>query len=153
MHERLSSAMKHLAAECADAEPPAEMEAALLAEFEQERRRKKRSPILIATGAIAASVCAFVALEHPPFAKHAAPAMPAPVEQSEAPFVPIPYLAPPAPYERIEVVRMQVPVAALIAAGVPVRTADPGARVEADVMVGQDGRARAVRLVPNSSLN
>jgi len=145
--------MKHLAAECADAAPPAEMEAALLGEFERERRRKRRSPIVIATAAIAASVLALAALEHPPFAKHAAPAAPAPVEQSEAPFVPIPYLAPPAPYERIEVVRMQVPVAALIAAGLPVRTADPGARVEADVMVGQDGRARAVRLVPNASLN
>ena len=157
MNERLSSAMRHLATECADAQLPAEMEAALLGEFERERRRKRRSPIVIATGAIAASVLAFVALEHPPFAKHAAPVAPvgvelAPVAQ-EAPFVPIPYLAPPAPYERIEVVRMQVPVAALIAAGVPVRTADLGARVEAEVMIGQDGRARAVRLVPNSSWN
>ena len=114
--------------------------------------------MVIATGAIAASVLAFVAMEHPPFAKHAGPAAPvgvelAPITQAEAPFVPIPYLAPPAPYERIEVVRMQLPVAALIAAGVPVRTADPGARVEADVVVGQDGRARAVRLVSNSNLN
>ena len=152
MNERLSSAMKQLAAECADAQTPAEIEAALLGEFEREWRRKKRLPVIIA-GAIAASLLAFVAMEHPPFAKHAAPAAPAAVEQSEAPFVPIPYLAPPAPYERIEVVRMQLPVAALIAAGVPVRTADPGARVEADVMVGQDGRARAVRLVSNSNLN
>jgi len=153
MSDRLSSAMKRLAAESAGAQPPAEMEATLLGEFERQRRRKKRWPLVIATGAIAASVFAFVALEHPPFAKHAPFAAPAPAEPSEAPFVPIPYLAPPAPYERIEVVRMQVPVAALIAAGVPVRTADLGARVEADVMVGQDGRARAVRLVPNASLN
>jgi hypothetical protein len=157
MNERLSSAMKQLAAECADAQTPAEIEAALLGEFEREWRRKKRLPVIIA-GAIAASVLAFVAMEHPPFAKHAGPAAPvgvelAPITQAEAPFVPIPYLAPAAPYERIEVVRMQLPVAALIAAGVPVRTADPGARVEADVMVGQDGRARAVRLVSNSNLN
>src|SRR5262249_39042314 len=44
-------------------------------------------------------------------------------------------------------------VAALIAAGVPVRTADLGARVEAGVMIGQEGRARAGRLGPNSSWN
>jgi hypothetical protein len=46
-----------------------------------------------------------------------------------------------------------VPVAALIAAGLPVRTADPGALVQADVVVGQDGRPRAVRLVSISSVN
>src|SRR5215831_12398933 len=105
MNERLSSAMKQLAAECADAQTPAEIEAALLGEFEREWRRKKRLPVIIA-GAIAASLLAFVAMEHPPFAKHAGPAAPvgvelAPVTQAEAPFVPIPYLAPPAPYERI----------------------------------------------------
>jgi hypothetical protein len=42
---------------------------------------------------------------------------------------------------------MELPVAALIAAGLQLRTADPGARAEADVVVGQDGRARAVRLI------
>ena len=156
MNERLTSAMRRLAEESALQQLPPQVEAALLAEFEREWRRKRRLPVMIA-GAIAASILTFMALEHPPFDQHAAPASPvgielAPVAQ-EAPFVPIPYLAPPAPYERIEVVRMQVPVAALIAAGVPVRTADPGGRVEAEVMIGQDGRAHAVRLVPNSSWN
>jgi hypothetical protein len=152
MNERLTSAMRRLAEESALQQLPPQVEAALLAEFEREWRRKRRLPVIIA-GAIAASILTFMTLEHPPFARHAVPVTPAPVEQSEAPFVPIPYLAPPAPYERIEVVRMEIPVAALIAVGLAVRTADAGARVEADVMVGQDGRARAVRLVPNSSLN
>ncbi len=66
--------------------------------------------------------------------------------QTEQVFTALPYVVQPAMYERTEVLRMTVPVAELIAAGVRVH-ADPGAHVEADVMVGQDGRARAVRLV------
>jgi hypothetical protein len=65
----------------------------------------------------------------------------------EQPFVAIPYVAPLAPYERAEVVRMQLPVSALMAAGLRVGAVDPGAQVMADVLVGQDGRARALRLV------
>jgi hypothetical protein len=42
-------------------------------------------------------------------------------------------------------VETYVPVTALIAAGFAVQTSDPGASVRADVMVGQDGRPRAIR--------
>jgi hypothetical protein len=49
------------------------------------------------------------------------------------------------PYERVSVVEIYVPVTALIAAGFDVQTSDPGASVRADVMVGQDGRPRAIR--------
>lgn len=61
------------------------------------------------------------------------------------PFVPIPYTVPLAPEERASVVHMQVPVAALIAAGFHVATSDPGEAIDADVLVSQDGRARAIR--------
>jgi hypothetical protein len=152
MNDRLSSAMDRLSAECATAQPPPEIEAAVLAEFDRERRRKRRSSILaLGAGAIAASIIAILILEYGPFVRRPTHVIyvSGEVRESEQPFVPIPYLAPPAPYERIEVVRMELPVAALIAAGLSVRTADPGARVEADVLVGQDGRARAVRLVSN----
>ena len=53
----------------------------------------------------------------------------------------IPYVAPLAPYERTQVVRMSVPVTALIAAGFEVHARDIGAAVRADVLIGQDGRA------------
>jgi hypothetical protein len=69
---------------------------------------------------------------------------------TEEPFLEIPYVAPLAPYERTSLVRMDVPVAALIAAGFEVRVADAGASVRADVLFGQDGRAHAIRLVPDS---
>lgn len=63
------------------------------------------------------------------------------------PFIPIPYTAPLAPEERADVVQVDLPVSALIAAGLPLPISDPGARARADVMVSEDGRARAVRLI------
>jgi hypothetical protein len=42
---------------------------------------------------------------------------------------------------------MDLPASALIAAGLPVHVSDPGARAGADVVAGEDGRARAVRLI------
>ncbi|HKD08364.1 MAG TPA: hypothetical protein VKB79_20855 [Bryobacteraceae bacterium] len=65
----------------------------------------------------------------------------------EEPFVQIPYTQPLAPWERGEIVRMELPVAALIAQGFSIATSDAGAAARADVLVGEDGRARAVRLI------
>jgi len=61
------------------------------------------------------------------------------------PFIPIPYTVALAPEERTAVLRMNVPVTALIAAGFPVHVADLTTVVQADVLVSQDGRARAIR--------
>jgi hypothetical protein len=150
--------MSRLAAELAATEAPASVESAVLAEFDHAQAgqaRRKRSRVWmgamgVAAGVAAAAVIALVVAQSRP-AKPLAPAL---VEsESEQPFMPIPYVLPPAPYERVEVVRMQVPVAALIAAGLPLRTADAGAQAEADVLVGQDGRPRAVRLISISSFN
>ncbi len=69
---------------------------------------------------------------------------------SEQPFIALPYVAPPAPYERTEVLRMDVSVAMLMTAGLEVRAPAVEGVVRADVIVGQDGRALAVRLVPAS---
>jgi hypothetical protein len=72
----------------------------------------------------------------------------------EEPFLEIPYVAPLAPYERAEIVRMAVPVAELAADGLEVHVPDTSATVLADVVIGQDGRAHAIRLVsdPNGSV-
>jgi hypothetical protein len=75
--------------------------------------------------------------------------------ENEQPFVSIPYTAPLSPDERADVIRMDLPVSALIAAGFPLHVSDPGARARADLVVSEDGRARAVRLISisNSDLN
>jgi hypothetical protein len=70
------------------------------------------------------------------------------VQTTQEVFLQIPYVVPPAPYERTEVVRMDVPVAALIAAGF--RLDAPAAdSISADVVVGQDGRPLAVGFPEN----
>jgi hypothetical protein len=48
---------------------------------------------------------------------------------------------------------MEIPVAKLRAVGYRIQVSDPGAVVEADVLVGQDGRARAIRPLSISSSN
>jgi hypothetical protein len=144
---RLDDAMSRLAADLAVTGAPPHIENAVLAEFDRARRRKRGGYWLAAAGLAAASVAIAWIVEH------TAPAPPAAQVQSEQAFVPIPYVLPPAPYERVEVVRMKLPVTALIAAGFRMQTADLGAQAEADVIVGQDGRARAVRLISISSLD
>jgi hypothetical protein len=90
---------------------------------------------LVAAGAVATSILAAAIILHSPSARPAQPA--------QEVFLRIPYVVPPAPYERTEVVRMEVPVAALIAAGFRT-TAAAAESVSADVLVGQDGRPLAV---------
>jgi hypothetical protein len=157
MNDRLTTALNLLKAESAMADAPQEIEQALLAEFDRVRHRKSRLLWMIAGGAVAASIAAvlFVSVQ-----EHRPPPVPSTTvaeavtessQESEQPFVPIPYVAPLGIYERAQIVRMEVPVAALIAAGFLMRTTDPGAQAEADVVLGQDGRARAVRLISIST--
>lgn len=125
---------------------PANLEAKLLAEFDKAHRpAARRFHWWLPAAAVVATalVIAGVVLHRP------APAPRAAVE----PFVEIPYIAPLAPYERTSVVRMDVAVSALIAAGFDVHATDTGAALRADVLFGQDGRARAIRLVSNSIPN
>jgi len=92
--------------------------------------------------AAAAALIVVVALRH-----RTVTPVPVPAPTQEV-FLRIPYVVPPAPYERTEVVRMDVPVAALIAAGLKVdRLA--GETVSADVVVGQDDRPLAVGFPEN----
>ena len=58
-----------------------------------------------------------------------------------AQFIPIPYTIPLAPEERATVVRMEIPVSALIAAGFQMSATDPG-RHRAGRRAGKPGRAR-----------
>ena len=143
MNEReLAEAMRKLAAENAATPVPPEIEARVMVAFEgRVPRRGVRWWVPMAAAAMAASLAVAVwVTRHPTTA----------VQQAEAPFVAIPYVAGPAPYERTEVRQMDIPLAALIAAGVEVRATNVGGSVRADVLVGQDGRPLAIRLVQGS---
>jgi hypothetical protein len=70
-----------------------------------------------------------------------------PAGKSEpAPLIAIPYLPPLDPRETAMVVRIKVRVATLMAMGYRI-AADPDKVVPADVLVGEDGRAHAFRVL------
>jgi hypothetical protein len=75
---------------------------------------------------------------------------PAPLE--EQPFFAIPYTVPLAPGEHTAVVRMTLSDAAFAAVGFPAGPAEPAGLRQADVLVGEDGRARAIRIVAGSRI-
>jgi hypothetical protein len=54
------------------------------------------------------------------------------------------------PFERGELVRVSLPASAMRTVGLPVREDRLGDRVQADVLVGQEGLARAIRFVSYS---
>jgi hypothetical protein len=132
-------------AELRSAETPAvptEIERNVMAAFDGRARTARGRGWMVPSLAAAATltVVAGAALYH-----GARPA------QSEAePFVAIPYTAPLAPYERAVVRQMDVPVAALIAAGFQIEARDTSASLRADVLFGQDGRAHAIRVIHNN---
>jgi hypothetical protein len=64
-------------------------------------------------------------------------------------FIAVPYAAPIGEYERTEVVRVNVPVAALAQWGLPVTSSNSSQTVNAEVVIGEDGLARAVRFTNN----
>lgn len=67
------------------------------------------------------------------------------------PFLMIPYQEPPGPTEFAEIVRVNMPVTAAAEIGLPVLEADPSVRLEADLLLGENGVPRAwrpVRVVP-----
>lgn len=143
--EDLTGALKRLREENAAVPVPADLEARVLAAFDA-----RTTPGVHIRWWLPASACAMAALfTLAAFLLRPGPAAPA-AHPVAASFVPIPYVAPPAPYERTEVIRMNVPVAALLAAGLKVRKVDTGETVQADVLVGQDGRPLAIRFLKNA---
>jgi anti-sigma factor RsiW len=115
----------------------------LAAGMEEPARRRAiwAIPAIAATLAAGFALVAVAPRRTPPPAKPEAP-----------PFVAIPYLPPLDPRENATVVRMNVRVAALVHAGYKV-AADPDEVVLADVLVGEDGRAHAVRLLSGVDWN
>jgi hypothetical protein len=171
----LTAAVAELAAETVMA-PPADLESILLAEFDSTGlwRRRYFKPAA-AMGAIAAVMACFAVLHAPPqrarlqpvvtrkeiagsppaTVKPARRSVPRPVHRAHTakpvedagPFVAIPHTVPLDPRERMTVMRVEMPVTALVAVGLTAAVPDPAASAQADVMVGEDGRIRAIRLV------
>ncbi len=82
-----------------------------------------------------------------PLRRQARAAKPLRRADDEGSFVAIPFTVPPDPNERMTVMRVAMPVSALVAVGLTMPTPDPSVNAQADVVVGEDGRIRAVRLI------
>jgi len=137
-------------------EAPPHIEERLKIEF----RRRKRHRSLVAWSPVgAAAAAAAIALlfwshsnkpaagQNPPVTA-AQPIAPAADDVSEASFYPLPEAEGLPAIENAMVVRVELPVSSLQLMGVPVGEERAGASVQADLLLGQDGLARGVRLAP-----
>jgi hypothetical protein len=137
----LTTAMRSLAAEAGA--PSRALESRVMAEVPDGRAPVWRC--VVAAGVVLAlCLTAFSMLRQTP---------PLPTPLAVQPFVTIPFTVPLSPEEPAAVWRTKIPVSALGAVGFHVDGLDPSAVVEADVLVSQDGRARAIRPVSISITN
>ncbi len=129
--EKLLLGLKVLAAS-ETAVPPAALEAQLL---RQCKRRRVISWPLVLEVLAAAAILLIGVYSRPTSAMDA--------------FIAVPYAMPIGPNERADLVRVNVPVSALAQWGLPVSSSNPNQRVDAEVVLGEDGLVRAFRLVDN----
>ena len=137
-------------------EAPVSVEERLLGEF-RKRQHARRQNFRLAggTGAIAAGVAIAILLGIRP-----APVAPGPsaaqVDAQQATqsddevagnFYPLPETDYLPPMDSATVVRVQLPMSSLRLIGWPVSEERAGERIQADVLLGQDGLARGVRFV------
>jgi hypothetical protein len=171
--EYVIAALRALAEQDSQREAPEGVEARLRQEFRRKQARRKRKTVLLAALAAAAGLAiVFVARSHErpkpvapvPVPKQLVAAASAPVETAAVPSAPkavrpvrrqprevvtqfFPLLDVAPPFERGELLRVVVPASTMRKVGLPVnedRLAEP---VYADVLVGQEGLARAIRFV------
>ena len=161
-------------------EPSARVEQFLLAQFRARGRRRRLALWGSAAAGIAAAAAIAVAvwvaprmLKHSPstishgvpreLPKSGAPDIARPTspeprashaivqtDEVTASFYPTPDADALPPLETAMVVRVQLPMSALEGMGLPIGEDLSGAPVQADVLLGQDGLARGVRLAPSS---
>jgi hypothetical protein len=129
---------------------PANVEDRLLTEF-RRRSRLRRARVWISAasvGAVAATIAVLLWIG-PLVPRHAASSADAPAstEETTAGFYPLPDAEALPPVESAMVVRVQMPMASLAMIGFPINQDRASDRVEAEVLLGQDGLARGVRLV------
>jgi len=167
--ESVIAALRALAEQDCEREAPKEVEARLLSAFRRKRARRKLKTLALASLAAAAAITLFFVRPQPkpvvttPTRPQLLVSAPEPVEIAAPPapkqvrpvrrqprevvtdFFPLLDVAP--PFERGELLRVTVPASAMRNVGLPVNEDHLTDRVYADVLVGQEGLARAIRFV------
>lgn len=154
-HRELLEDLRALAA-LEPREAPKHLEERLRIEFRRRNRRRKLAAWIpmssIAAAAAAVALFFWAHQDKPKLAPPVTPvaavsAAPALEDDTDASFYPLPEAEALPAVENAMVVRVQLPVSSLQLMGVPVAEERAGASVQADLLLGQDGLARAVRLV------
>lgn len=132
-------------------EAPPEVEERLKKEFRRVNRRRNLVTWVPAFSVAAALAIGFFLWTHreqpkPSAAVFSQAAASVAEEESDASFYPLPEAEALPAVENAMVIRVQLPVSSLQLMGVPVTSERAGASVDADLLLGQDGLARAVRL-------
>ena len=171
--DKVLQALQALAESDRDRQASFAVEARLLSDFRSRRARQRWR--WIATAAVAAGVVLVVVLSTNRASKPVVSVAPVPTQiprQEAAPVVAVaaptprkaarkiarpqarevvtdffPLMDPAPPFERGQMLRVQLPAAAMRTVGLPVREdhlADP---IQADVLVGEEGMPRAIRFV------
>ena len=120
-----------------------EAEQNMLAAFRARRASKRRMRVyaLVAAACLVLALTWFVSVPH-----RAHPA--ADTYQAFSGFVPLPYAESDVPLEEAVIVRVQLPRSELGRLGLPLAvTTGANSNISADLLIGQDGITRAVRIV------
>jgi hypothetical protein len=134
-------------------EPPNRVEERLRSEFRKQNRRRNQAtwvPVLSVATAAGIALLLWIHTKEPkpaPAVVETRTAAPVVVDESDASFYPLPEAEGLPAVENAMVVRVQLPVSSLTLMGVPVGEERADAAVQADLLLGQDGLARGVRLV------
>lgn len=134
-------------------EAPSDLRTRLVIEFRRRSVRRRRMAWLPAAGiaAIAAALLLFISVPKQSItASNSADQSLSPAataEDTDADFYPLPEADGLPPIENATVVRVQMPLTSLELMGVAVNETGGADPVQADILLGQDGLARAVRLV------
>jgi len=151
MPEGVAEALKALADADAQRSAPPRVEAVLVAAFREQKAQRKvvrMRPRVSAWAAVAAAAVLVLAAVRISFVRPAAPA-PAPAQQSEVatPYFPlVPGFDPDAAAYH-PAVRVEMPRTVLAAYGLPVNVDRIDTPIQADLLIGDDGIARAIRFV------
>ena len=165
--QALAAGLRSVSQSWREIEAPARVEAGLMAAFRAQKRaqaKPRRMWLPVLTWASAAAILILLAS----FAiRGREPVTPRPVSRNavqvasfpsavdwdfdnDSPngdFIPLPNAQQVGENEDIDVVRVEVPRSAMLAVGLPVSSERVSELVEADVMLGADGLARAVRFI------
>jgi hypothetical protein len=156
----LKAGLRAVAGQMSQAGAPARVELRLRAAFRARNGIPAYAPVrprILTWAAAAAAVIGLAmflvrdrqpAMTQPAMTQMAMAAIPAQIESdSDNDFIALPNAAEIGPNEDVNMVRVEVPRSAMIALGFEVRPEQAWQPVQADVMLGADGLARAVRFL------